>query len=179
VYLGVPLEEMMIRNFGEKKPKIDASAFISEDAYLVGDITIGENSSVWPGAVLRADRFRIQIGNNCSIQDNCVIHAGMADVVIGDNVTVGHGSVVHCAKIGDNVLIGMNATLGFFTEIGDTCIIGAHTMVKDNFRVPPKSLVMGVSARIKRALNKEEIGRIASAAEFYAELSKDFKKEGL
>ncbi len=169
----------MIRNFGKKKPKIDASAFISENAYLVGDITIGRNSNIWPGAVLRADRFRIQIGSNCSIQDNCVIHAGMADVIIGDNVIVGHGSVIHCAKIGDNVLIGMNATLGFFSEIGDTCIIGAHSMVKDNFKIPPRSLVMGVSAKIKRTLNKKEMERIASAAEFYAGLSRDFKKEGL
>ena len=169
----------MIRSFGKKKPKIDPSAFVSENAYLVGDIKIGRNSNIWPGAVLRADRFRIQIGNNCSIQDNCVIHAGMADVIIGDNVIVGHGTVVHCAKIGDNVLIGMNATLGFFSEIGDTCIIGAHSMVRDNSKIPPKSLVVGVSSRIKRALNKKEMERIARAAEFYAGLSRDFKKEGL
>jgi len=169
----------MIRNFGKKKPKIDPSAFVSENAYLVGDIKIGRNSSIWPGAVLRADRFRIQIGSNCSIQDNSVIHAGMADVMIGDNVTVGHGSIVHCAKIGNNVLIGMHATLGFFSEIGDYCIIGAHSMVKDNSKVPSRSLVMGVSAKIKRALSKKEMERIASAADFYVGLSKDFKKEGL
>ena len=170
---------MTIRNFGKKKPKIGPSVFVSENAYLVGDVKIGKNSSIWPGAVLRADRFRIQIGSNCSIQDNCVIHAGMADVVIGDNVIVGHGSIIHCAKIGDNVLIGMNATLGFFTEIGAYCIIGAHSMVKDNSKIPTRSLVMGVSAKIKRALNKKEIERIASAADFYADLSRDFKKEGL
>ena len=169
----------MIRTFGKKKPKIDPSAFVSENAYLVGDIKIGKNSNIWPGAVLRADRFRIEIGSNCSIQDNCVIHAGMADVIIGDNVTVGHGSVIHCAKIGDNVLIGMNATLGFFSEIGDTCIIGAHSMVRDNFKVPSRSLVVGVSAKVKRRLNKKEIQRIASSADFYADLSRDFKKEGL
>ncbi len=169
----------MIRNFGKKKPKIDRSAFVSENAYLVGDIKVGKNSNIWPGAVLRADRFRIQIGNNSSIQDNCVIHAGMADVIIGDNVTVGHGCIVHCGKIGDNVLIGMNATLGFFSEIGDNCIIGAHSMVRDNFKIPPRSLVMGVSAKIRRALKKKEMERIARAAEFYAGLSKDFKKQGL
>jgi len=169
----------MIRNFGKKKPKIDPSAFVSENAYLVGDIKIGKNSNIWPGAVLRADRFRIEIGSNCSIQDNCVIHAGMADVTIGDNVTVGHGSVVHCAKIGSNVLIGMHATLGFFSKIGDMCIIGAHSMVKDNFKVPPNSLVVGVSAKIKRSLNKKEKERIASAADFYVDLSRDFKEEGL
>jgi len=169
----------MIKSFGKKKSKIDASVFVSENAYAVGDIKIGRNSSVWPGAVLRADRFRIQIGCNCNIQDNCVIHAGMSDVIIGNDVTVGHGSIIHCARIGNNVFIGMHTTLGIFSEIGDYCMIGAHSMVKDNFRVPARSLVVGVPARIKRTVNRKEIERIISAANFYVDLSRDFKKRGL
>jgi carbonic anhydrase/acetyltransferase-like protein (isoleucine patch superfamily) len=169
----------MMKSFRKKKPKVDPTAFVSENAYLVGDIKIGRNCSVWPGAVLRADRFRIRIGNNCCIQDNCVIHAGIADVIIGNNVIVGHGSVIHCSKIGNNVLIGMNTTLGIFAEIGDDCMIGAHSMVKDNFRIPSTSLVVGVPARIKRAVNRKEIERIISGANFYVELARDFKKEGL
>ena len=169
----------MIKNFGKKKPKVDPSVFISEAAYLVGDIKIGRNSSVWPGAVLRADRFRIQIGDNCSIQDNCVVHAGVADVIIGDNVAVGHGSVIHCFRIGNNVLIGMHTSLGMFVEIGDDCIIGAHSMVKDNHKIPARSLVVGVPARVKRPVNRKEIERILSGANFYVDLSRDFKKHGL
>ncbi|MGB7573215.1 MAG: gamma carbonic anhydrase family protein [Thermodesulfobacteriota bacterium] len=169
----------MIKNLGKRKPKIDPSVFVSENAYLVGDIRIGKNSSVWPGAVLRADRFRIEIGCNCSVQDNCVIHAGVADVIIGDNVTVGHGSVIHCFRIGNNVLIGMHTSLGMFVEIGDDCIIGAHSMVKDNLKIPSRSLVMGVPARIKRTVNIKEIERIISGANFYVDLSRDFKKQGL
>lgn len=169
----------MIRSLGKKRPKIDASVFVSENAYVVGDIKIGRNSSIWPGAVLRADRFRIQIGYNCNIQDNCVIHAGISDVMIGNNVTVGHGSIIHCARIGDHVLIGMDTTLGISSEIGDYCIIGAHSMVKDNFKVPPRSMVVGVPARIKRTVNRKEIERIISAANFYVDLSRDFKKRGL
>jgi carbonic anhydrase/acetyltransferase-like protein (isoleucine patch superfamily) len=169
----------MIRSLGKKRPKIDASVFVSENAYVVGDIKIGRNSSIWPGAVLRADRFRIQIGYNCNIQDNCVIHGGISDVMIGNNVTVGHGSIIHCARIGDHVLIGMDTTLGIFSEIGDYCIIGAHSMVKDNFKVPPRSMVVGVPARIKRTVNRKEIERIISAANFYVDLSRDFKKRGL
>jgi carbonic anhydrase/acetyltransferase-like protein (isoleucine patch superfamily) len=103
----------------------------------------------------------------------------MSDLVIGDNVTVGHGSVLHGAKIGNNVLIGMHTTLGIFSEIGDDCMIGAHSMVKDYFKVPPKSLVVGVPARIKRAVSRKEIERILTAATFYVELSRDFKKRGL
>jgi len=169
----------VIKNLGKRKPKIDPSVFVSENAYLVGDIRIGKNSSVWPGAVLRADRFRIEIGCNCSVQDNCVIHAGVADVIIGDNVTVGHGSVIHCFRIGNNVLIGMHTSLGMFVEIGDDCIIGAHSMVKDNLKIPSRSLVMGVPARIKRTVNIKEIERIISGANFYVDLSRDFKKQGL
>jgi carbonic anhydrase/acetyltransferase-like protein (isoleucine patch superfamily) len=169
----------MIKSFGKRNPQIDPSVFVSEHAYLVGDIRIGKNSSIWPGAVLRADRFRIEIGCNCSIQDNCVVHAGVADVIIGDNVTVGHGSVIHCVRIGDNVLIGMHTSLGMFVEIGDDCIIGAHSMVKDSLKIPPRSLVMGVPARIKRTVNRKEIERIISGANFYVDLSRDFKKQGL
>ena len=169
----------MIRNFGKKKSNIHTSVFVSENAYVVGEVKIGKNSSIWPGAVLRADQFRIQIGCNCNIQDNCVIHGGISDVIIGNNVTVGHGSIIHCARIGNNVLIGMHTTLSNFSEIADFCIIGAHSMVKDNLKVPPRSLVVGVPARIKRAVNTKEIERIISAANFYVDLSRDFKKRGL
>jgi carbonic anhydrase/acetyltransferase-like protein (isoleucine patch superfamily) len=169
----------MIKSFEKKVPKVDPSVFVSENAYLVGDIKIGRNSSVWPGAVLRADRFRIQIGCNCSIQDNCVIHAGVADVIIGDNVIIGHGSVIHCTRIGNNVLIGMHTSLGMFAEIGDNCIIGAHSMVKDHLKIPRRSLVVGVPAKIKRPVNKKEIERIISGANFYVDLSRDFKNQGL
>ena len=169
----------MIRKLGKKRPKIASSAFVSESAYIVGSVEIGENSSIWPGAVLRADQFRIQIGRNCNIQDNCVVHAGISDVIIGNNVTIGHGSVIHCAKIGDNVLVGMHTALMNFSEIGDFCIIGAHSMVNDNFKVPAKSLVIGVPASIKRHLNPKEIERIISASRIYVELSREFKKQGV
>jgi carbonic anhydrase/acetyltransferase-like protein (isoleucine patch superfamily) len=169
----------MIRKLGKKRSKIASSAFVSERAYVVGSVEIGENSSIWPGAVLRGDRFKIKIGRNCSIQDNCVVHAGLSDLIIGDNVTIGHGSVIHCAKIGDNVLVGMQTALMNFSEIGDFCIIGAHSMVNDNLKVPAKSLVIGVPATIKRRLKSKEINRIVSASRTYVELSREFKKQGL
>jgi len=169
----------MIRSLGKRKPKIDGSVFISESAYVVGDIEIGKNSSIWPGAVLRADRFRIRIGSDCSIQDNCVIHAGVSDVIIGNNVTIGHGSVIHCARIGNTVLVGMHATLSSFSEVGDFSIIGAHSMVADHFKVPPRSLVVGVPAKIKRSVSRKEINDIISGTNFYVDLARDFKKMGL
>jgi len=169
----------MIRELGEKRPKIAESAFVSEAAYVVGDVEIGENSSIWPGAVLRADRFRIQIGSNTNIQDNCVVHAGFSDVNIGSNVTIAHGSMIHCARIGDNVFIGMHAVLGNQSEIEDFCMIGAYSMVKDHFKVPTNSLAVGIPVRIVSALNDRELERISNGSNFYVELAKDFKKYGL
>lgn len=166
----------MIRELGEKKPKIAESAFVSEAAYVVGDVEIGENSSIWPGAVLRADRFRIRIGSNSNIQDNCVVHAGFSDVTIGNNVTIAHGSMIHCARIGNHVLIGMHTVLNNQSEIEDFCMIGAHSMVKDHFKVPAQSLAVGIPVRIVRALNDQELERILSGSNFYVELAKEFKK---
>ena len=123
----------MIRSFNGKTPVIADSAFISEAAYIVGDVEIGENSSVWPGTVVRGDSGSIKIGKNTNIQDNSVVHGG---VTIGDNVHVGHGAVINCRRIGDNVLIGMNATLLHDAEIGYLCIIGAGCLVCLGMRVP-------------------------------------------
>ncbi len=169
----------MIRELGEKKPKIAESAFVSEAAYVIGDVEIGENSSIWPGAVLRADRFRIRIGSNSNIQDNCVVHAGFSDVNIGSNVTIAHGSMIHCARIGDNVFIGMHAVLGNQSEIEDFCMIGAYSMVKDHFKVPTNSLAVGIPVRIVSALNDRELERISNGSNFYVELAREFKKYGL
>jgi len=169
----------MIRELGEKRPKIAESAFVSEAAYVVGDVEIGENSSVWPGAVLRAERFRIRIGSNSNIQDNCVVHAGFSDAKIGNNVTIAHGSMIHCARIGNHVFIGMHTVLNNQSEIDDFCMIGAYSMLKDHFKVPTRSLAVGIPVRIVRALNDQELERILSGSNFYVELAKEFKKSGL
>jgi carbonic anhydrase/acetyltransferase-like protein (isoleucine patch superfamily) len=169
----------MIRELGEKKPKIADSAFVSEAAYIVGEVEIGENSNIWPGAVLRADRFRIRIGSNSNIQDNCVVHAGFSDVTIGNNVTIGHGSIIHGVRIGSNVFIGMHTVLNNQSEIEDFCLVGAYSMVKDSFKVPARSLAVGIPARIKRELNDRELEQILSGSNFYVELAKEFKKYGL
>ena len=169
----------MIRELGEKRPKIAESAFVSEAAYVVGDVEIGENSSVWPGAFLRAERVRIRIGSNSNIQDNCVVHAGFSDAEIGNNVTIAHGSMIHCARIGNHVFIGMHTVLNNQSEIDDFCMIGAYSMLKDHFKVPTRSLAVGIPVRIVRALNDQELERILSGSNFYVALAKEFKKSGL
>lgn len=169
----------MIRALGDRKPRIDPSAFVSEAAYVVGDVEIGENSSIWPGAILRADRFSIRIGPGSNIQDNCVVHAGFSDLTIGSNVTIGHGSVIHGAKIGNNVLIGMHTVFDRLSEVEEFCIIGAYSLVRDEIKIPGRSLAVGIPVRIIRPLKAEEIERILSASRTYVELGKEFKRQGL
>ena len=118
----------MIRSFENKTPKIANSAYVDEAAIIIGDVEIGENSGVFPGAVLRGDFAHIKIGNNTMIEDNSVVHSG-EDLEIGDNVTVGHGVVVHGTRIGNHCLIGNNATILDNSKIGNFCVIAAGALV--------------------------------------------------
>jgi len=168
----------MIRSVNGKTPKIAESAFVSEAAYVVGDVEIGENSGVWPGAVIRGDFAHIKIGNNTMVEDNSVIHTGMP-IEIGDNVIIGHGVVVHGKKIGNNNLIGNNATILDNAVIGDRCMIGAGSLVSPGMEIPDESLVMGVPARIKGKITAEQRQRLTLGSSSYAELARMYKKEGL
>jgi carbonic anhydrase/acetyltransferase-like protein (isoleucine patch superfamily) len=114
----------LIRSIDGKTPKIHPSVFVSETAYIVGDVTIGENSSIWPGAVIRGDYGQIIIGRNCSIQDNCVLHTDDY-LELGDNVLMTHGAVIHGGTVGNNVLVGVNAVLLEDSHVGNHCLTGA------------------------------------------------------
>jgi carbonic anhydrase/acetyltransferase-like protein (isoleucine patch superfamily) len=175
----------MIRSFNGKTPKIHESAFISETAYIIGDVEIGENSSVWPGAVVRGDLGKVTIGKNSVIEDNCVIHSGapsfppVADAFIGDNVIIGHGAISNAYKIGDNVLIGMNSTILHNVEIGEYSIIAAGSVVKEKMKIPERSFVVGVPAEIKRKIAKEQLWWSQNSPKIYRELAQQYKREGL
>jgi carbonic anhydrase/acetyltransferase-like protein (isoleucine patch superfamily) len=174
----------MIRSFRGISPKIADSAFISEAAYVVGDVEIGENSSVWPGTVIRGDFGKIRIGRNNAIEDNTVIHAGTpnaptGDLSIGDNVHIGHGAVINGKSIGDNVLIGMNATILHEAVIGSFCIIGAGCLVSDGMQVPDRSFVAGVPAMIKGEVSQKQLWWVEKAPELYREMAEEYLKEGL
>ena len=166
----------MIKKFNGRQPDISPTAFISEAAYVIGDVTIGDNSSVWPGAVIRGDCCKIKIGANTCIEDNCVVHG---DVRIGDGVIMGHGAVVHCHKIGNNVLIGNNATILDAAEIGNFCIIGAGSLVTTELKIPDNSLVMGVPAKIRGQVSSKQRLEIEEGAVFYTNLAQEYKGQGL
>lgn len=174
----------MIRTFKGKTPKIAHSAFVSEAAYVVGDVEIGEGSNVWPGAVIRGDFGKIRIGKNTSIEDNCVVHSGtpaapIGNVHIGDNVIIGHGAVLNCRQIGDYVLVGMNATILHDAEIGSNCIIGAACLVGQGMVVPDFSFVAGVPGKIRGRPTEQQLWWTRGAHKEYEALVVQYKKDGL
>ncbi len=168
----------MIRSFNGKTPRIAETAFISEAAYIVGDVEIGEHSNIWPGAVLRGDFAAIRIGKYVDIEDNSTLHAG-TDMEISDNVIVGHGAVVHSSRVGSRVLIGINATTLHNSEIGDNCIIAAGSVVTEGMVIPPDSFVVGVPAKVKGQVTDKHKGWMDGHENFYPNLAAQYKREGL
>jgi len=148
-------------------------------AIIIGDVEIGDYSSVWFGAIIRGDIHYIKIGKYTNVQDNVLIHVtkDKFPVTIGDYVTIGHGAIIHGCKIGNNVLIGMGSLILDGAEIGDNSIIAAGTVIKEGFKVPSNSLVAGIPGRIKRKLKKKEIEELKSYAINYSEYAKEYMKE--
>jgi len=172
----------MIRSFNGKSPSIAASAFISEAAYIVGDVEIGEHSSVWPGAVIRGDTGKVVIGKYTAVEDNCVVHSGIpgdADTFIGDYCNIAHGAVIHCKRIGNNVMIGINATVLHNAEIGNHCLIGAACLVSQDMKVPDNSFVAGVPGKIKGKVKPDQMFWLERVPQEYAEFGRQYGEEGL
>ena len=172
----------MIRSISGKTPQIAQSAFVSEAAYIVGDVEIGEDSSVWPGAVVRGDTGRVVIGRATAIEDNCVVHSGKpgeGDIIIGDMVNIGHGAVVHGRRIGSNVLIGINAVILHGVVIGDFCLIGAGCVVSEDMVVPDGSFVVGVPGKIRGKVPEKLMSWLRDVPYEYVEFARQYKAEGL
>jgi gamma-carbonic anhydrase len=159
----------MIHPFKEKQPQIDASALVVESAQIIGDVTIGEESSVWFNAVIRGDVNHILIGKHSNIQDGCVLHVARRTLplIVGDEVTVGHNVILHACVIGSQCLIGMGAIVMDGAEIGEKSIVGAGALVTPGTKIPPGSLVVGSPARVKRELTENEIRGIRESAANY------------
>ncbi len=165
--------------FAGKKPKIHPSAFVAPDAVIIGDVEIGEHSSVWFGAVLRGDMGRIRVGKFCSVQDNCVLHNDRGfggETVLGDYVTVGHGAVVHGCRVGDRCIIGANSSIFNNAAIGEGSIVGTGAVVPTGKKVEPRSVVAGVPAKLLRKAKDEEWEGNKKNAENYVELAAKYKE---
>lgn len=155
------------------QPQIDPAAFVAPGAVVLGNVTIGAESSVWYNAVIRGDTEAIRIGKQTNVQDLCCLHADPGfPCTLGDRVTVGHGAIVHGATVEDDVLIGMKAVVMNGAHIGKGSLVAVGAVVLERMQVPPGSVVMGSPARIKRQLEEKDIARIRHAAEHYVEASK-------
>lgn len=164
---------MAIYKVDGRAPQVGAAAFVADNATLAGDVTLAEESSVWYGAVLRADTGRIAIGENSNVQDNAVLHTGPGlDVTVGRGTSVGHGAVVHGCTVGDGCLIGMHATILNGAVIGDGCLIAAGALVPENMQVPAGSLVIGVPGKVVRPVSAAQAAAIKANEEEYLELAR-------
>jgi len=154
------------------------SIVICPGAQVFGDVELGEDVSIWHGAVIRGDTDSITIGNKSNVQDNCVVHCTKEfPVKIGDNVSVGHGAVVHGCTLEDNVLIGMNATVLNGAHIGKNSIVGAGAVVSEGKEFEEGSLILGVPAKKIKDLTSEQIAHIQENADNYVKLSKQYKED--
>lgn len=165
---------MTINNPNNLKPKIDDSVKLFKGSHVIGDVTIGENSSVWYNAVIRGDRGPIVIGKNSNVQDNCVLHCSdTLTTTLGDYVSVGHGAIIHGCQIGENVIVGMNATILNDARIGDDSIIGAGSVVTEGKEFPNRSLILGTPGKLIRELSDEEVEKLKLNALVYVELANE------
>ncbi|WP_040624815.1 gamma carbonic anhydrase family protein [Moraxella macacae] len=169
----------MIYQYQDKKITHNTpfTGWIAESAQVIGDVVLGENVSVWFGAVIRGDNCTIHIGDDTNIQENCVIHtdAGI-QVHIGQGVTVGHLAMLHGCTIGDNSLIGIGAVVLNHANIGKNCLIGANTLITEGMQIPDNSVVMGSPGKVVKTLSWEQAEKLKLSAQMYVEKAQSFKQ---
>lgn len=166
---------MNVVSFAGKTPKVAESALIADTAYLIGDVKIGENTSIWPGVVVRGDIEPIRIGSNCHIEDNTVLH-GHASV--GDNTMIGHNCVVE-GRVGSGTLISNGAIVLLTAVVGDQCLVAANAVVTEHTEVPNRSFVAGTPAKIKGELTQSNIEKMEFYMPYYIGLVQEYKRQGI
>jgi len=166
----------MICRFEDRTPSLPEEYHVANNATVIGDVVLHNQSSIWFGTVLRGDLEPITIGERSNIQDNSVVHTSNGyPVIVGSDVTVGHKAILHGCTVGNNCLIGMGAILLDGSEIGDNCIVGAGALVKPSQKIPAGSLAVGSPARVIRKLSEDEIFDIRKSAERYVALQMRYR----
>jgi carbonic anhydrase/acetyltransferase-like protein (isoleucine patch superfamily) len=169
---------MPIYRFGAAAPRIPASAYVSPDATLIGDVTLGEAVSVWPGTVIRADNDAIRIGDNTNIQDGAVLHVDPGcPMCVGANVTVGHQAMLHGCTIGDGTLVGIQAIVLNNAVIGRDSLIAAGAIVTEGKRFPDRSLILGAPAKVHRQLIDADVAELRRNIDVYVRRGKAYRAE--
>jgi carbonic anhydrase/acetyltransferase-like protein (isoleucine patch superfamily) len=166
-----------LKNVVRRPELIAASAYIAPGAVVLGDVTIGERSSIWFGAVIRGDTAPIRIGECTNVQDGCILHADAGSpCTLGDRVTLGHAAIVHGATVEDDCLIGMRAVVMNGAKIGRGSVVAVGSVVTEGTVVPPGSVVMGQPAKVKREVTDRDTERIRHAAEHYVAGAKVYRE---
>lgn len=170
----------IIRPYGGKAPRVDASAFLAETAIAIGDVEIGPDSSLWFGTIVRGDVNAIRIGARTNLQDQTVVHVTSKThpTVIGDDVTVGHRAVLHGCTVHDRCLVGIGAIVMDGAVVGPDAMVAAGALVPPGAVVPPGTLAVGSPARPKRALTAQERAHLSRSAESYAAYAAQYRMEG-
>ncbi|MGE0451207.1 MAG: gamma carbonic anhydrase family protein [Vicinamibacterales bacterium] len=166
----------MLRSYRGTSPRVHPSAYVDSSAQIIGDVEIGEESSVWMCVVIRGDVHRIRIGRRSNVQDGTIVHV-MKDThptLVGDDVTIGHAAVVHGCTIEDRCLIGMGAILLNGVVVGTGSIVAAGTLLPEGMQVPPRSLVMGSPGKVRRALDDAGVAEIQMYADRYVQYRLDY-----
>ena len=168
----------MIREFQSNQPQLGQKVYISENASVIGNVTLGDEVNIWFGSVLRGDMHYIKIGNRSNVQDNSVVHVttSLSPTNIGSGVTVGHGAISHGCTIEDDCMIGMGAIVMDNAVIGSGSLVGAGALVPPNMKVPPQSLIVGTPAKVVREVNQKEYKMIIERPQEYIELAKIYLK---
>ncbi|MCM2253988.1 MAG: gamma carbonic anhydrase family protein, partial [Ramlibacter sp.] len=163
--------------FDGKAPKLHPGAWVADSAQVIGDVELGENASVWPGAVIRGDTDRIRVGRNTNIQDLAVLHADAGvPLTVGDDISVGHQATLHGCTVGDGCLIGIQAVILNGAKIGRNCIVGAGSVVTENKEFPDGSMIIGAPARLVRMLDENQIAAMRKNVEHYVAGARAFAK---
>lgn len=176
---GQMTHKPLIRSVSGRKPSVEEGAFVAPNAAIVGAVTLREGTSVWYGAVLRADLEPIEIGADSNVQDNCTLHTDPSfPLHVGERVSVGHNAVLHGCTVEDDSLIGMGATVLNGAKIGAGSLVAAQALVPQGMEVPPGSLVAGVPAKVRRELTDEERAGLTLNAEVYTQLAAAHRDTG-
>jgi carbonic anhydrase/acetyltransferase-like protein (isoleucine patch superfamily) len=178
---------MPLLPFQKTQPRLGARVFVADNATVIGDVVLGDDVSVWFGTVIRGDVHFIRVGARTNIQDNCTLHVntGTHPVNIADDVTIGHGVIAHGCTMGHGViahgctiergaLIGMGSCVLDGAVVGESALVGAGALVGEGMRVPPRTLVVGIPARVKRELTAAEVARLEQSWKHYVDLKDQY-----
>ena len=170
---------MPVYALGPKRPRIHSTALVAPSATIIGDVTVGPQTSIWPGAVLRGDYGKIRIGASCSIQDNVMVHCSAENACeVGDRVTAAHNAIIHACTIGDECLIGAGAIIFDGAKVGKHSILGVGTVVLEGRIIPARSVAVGVPAKVTRRTSEADVRMIRESYRAYVKMARRYLETG-